>query len=76
MKIAGFNDRGEARIVDDHGRLVGFGELRLEDAHITGIDRGDRFALEVVITWTPDVADPDEVDFDGLDWNDLLGPAG
>jgi hypothetical protein len=75
MKIAGFNERGEAKIVNDDGRLVGYGELRLEDAHITGIDRGDRFALEVRITWTPDMPDPDEVDFDGLDWDNLLGPA-
>jgi hypothetical protein len=25
--IAGFSHRGEARIVDDYGRLVGFGSL-------------------------------------------------
>jgi hypothetical protein len=75
MRIGGFNDRGEAKIVDENGRLVGYGELRLEDAHITGIDRGDRFALEVVITWTeaerPE-PDPEDVDFDGLDWDELL----
>jgi hypothetical protein len=72
MKIAGFTDRGEARIVDDEGRLVGYGELRLEDAHLTGVDRGDRFALEVVVTWTPELPDPDAVGFDDLDWDNLL----
>jgi hypothetical protein len=72
MRIAGFNERGEARILDDDGRLVGYGELRLEDAHITGIDAGDRFPLEVVITWTPALPDPDDVDFDDLPWDRLL----
>lgn len=72
MRIVGFNDRGEARIVDDDGRFVGFGELRLEDAHLTGIERGDRCALEVVITWTPELPDPDDLDVDGLDWDSLL----
>jgi hypothetical protein len=72
MKIAGFNDRGEARIVNDAGQLVGYGELRLEDAHLTGIERGDRFGLEVVITWVAELPDPDDVDFDGLDWGNLL----
>jgi hypothetical protein len=72
MRIAGFNERGEARIVDDDGKVVGYGEMRLEDAQITGIDRGDRFPLEIVITWTPELPDPDDVDFDGLDWDRLL----
>jgi hypothetical protein len=72
MRIGGFNERGEARIVDDQGRLVGFGELRLEDADITGIEPGDRFALEVVVTWKATLPDPDEVDFDELDWSELL----
>jgi hypothetical protein len=72
MKIAGFTDRGEARIIDDEGRLVGYGELRLQDAHLTGVDRGDRFDLEVVITWTPELPDPDAVDFDDVDWDNLL----
>jgi hypothetical protein len=72
MKIAGFNDRGEARIVNDAGQLVGYGELRLEDAHLTGIERGDRFALEVVVTWVAELPDPDGLDFDGLDWDGLL----
>jgi len=72
VKIAGFNDRGEARIVDDQGRLVGFGELRLEDAHLTGVERGDRFALEIVVTWTPELADPDDTDFGDIDWDELL----
>jgi hypothetical protein len=73
MRIAGFSDRGEARIVDEDGRLVGYGELRLRDAELTGVDRGDSFALEVVITWTPELPDPDDTDFDALDWNSLLG---
>jgi hypothetical protein len=73
MRIAGFSDRGEARIVDDNGRLVGYGELRLQDAEHTGVDRGDRFALEVVVTWTPELPDPDDTDFDALDWDRLLG---
>jgi hypothetical protein len=72
MRIVGFNNRGEARIVDDEGRLVGFGELRLQDAHITGVERGDRFDLEVVVTWVPELPDPDQLDFDGLDWDNLL----
>jgi hypothetical protein len=72
VRIASFTDRGEVRIVDDHGRLTGYGELRLEDAHITGIDRGDRFTLEVVITWTPEPMDPDDSDLDDLDWSQLL----
>jgi hypothetical protein len=75
MRITGFTDRGEAKIVDDAGRLVGFGELRLQDAHITGVERGDRFALEVVVTWTAELPDPDDVDFDGLDWGTLLDPS-
>ena len=84
MRIVGFNERGEARIVDHDGRVVGYGEVRLCDADTAGIERGDRFDLEVVITWTaaelPDPAedssaslpDPDDVDFDGLDWDQLL----
>jgi hypothetical protein len=72
VKIVGFNDRGEARIVDDRGNLVGFGELRLADAHLTGVERGDRFGLEVVITWTADLADPDDPDFGEIDWDQLL----
>ena len=70
MRIAGFTDRGEVRIVDDEGHLAGYGELRLEDAHITGIDAGDRFALEVVVTWTPGPGD--DPDFSDLDWDQLL----
>jgi hypothetical protein len=70
MRIAGFNSSGEARIVDDDGRLVAYGELRLADAY--SVERGDRFALEVVVTWTPQLPDPDEMDFDGLDWGELL----
>jgi hypothetical protein len=73
MRIAGFSDRGEARIVDDDGRLVGYGELRLQDAEITGVDSGDRFALELVVTWIPQLPDPDDTDFGALDWNRLLG---
>ena len=72
MKIAGFTQSGEVRIVDDDGRLVGYGELRLQDAHLTGIDRGDRFGLEVVVTWTPELPDPDDPDFPGVDWDRLL----
>jgi hypothetical protein len=72
MRIGGFNERGEAKIVDDHGRLVGYGELRLEDAHITGIEPGDTFPLEVHVTWLPPLPDPDETDFDELDWGELL----
>jgi hypothetical protein len=72
MRIAGFNDRGEARIVNDHGELVGYGDLRLPDAHITGIDTGDRISLDVVITWTREMPDPDAMDFDDLDWQSLL----
>ena len=70
MRIAGFSQRGEARIVNDEGTLVAYGELRLSDAHITGIDKGDTFPLEVVITWTPEMPDPD--DLDDLDWGRLL----
>ena len=72
MRIAGFNARGEARIVDDEGRLVAYGELCLPDADASTMERGDRFALEVEITWIPELPDPDEVDFDGLDWDQLL----
>ena len=70
MRIAGFNERGEVRIVDEEGRLAAYGELRLVDAEITGIERGDRCALEVVINWTPTLPDPDDVD---IDWDRLLG---
>jgi hypothetical protein len=69
VRITGFNDAGEVRIIDDEGRLAGYGELRLEDAHITGVDKGDRFGLEVVVTWTPEPADPD---FGDIDWDQLL----
>jgi hypothetical protein len=71
-RIAGFTESGEVRIVDDRGTLLAYGELRLENAELTGIDRGDRFGLEVVITWTPELPDPDDPDFDGLDWDRLL----
>jgi hypothetical protein len=72
MRITGFSDTGEARIVDDEGRLVGYGELRLENAHITGVERGDRFALEIVVTWTPDPDGPDDPDLGDIDWSQLL----
>jgi hypothetical protein len=72
MRIEGFNSRGEARIIDDDGRLVGHGELRLDEARGHGLDRGDRVALEVVITWTPEMPDPDATDFDDMDWEQLL----
>jgi hypothetical protein len=72
MRIAGFNDRGEARIVDERGNLVGYGELRLDGAELTGIEEGDQFPLAVVITWVPTLPDPDETDFDSLDWDELL----
>jgi hypothetical protein len=72
MRISGFNNRGEARITDDDGRLVGYGELRLDDAHGDGLDRGGRFALEVVIRWTPEMPDPDATQFDDMDWEQLL----
>jgi hypothetical protein len=72
MRIAGFNERGEARIVDDEGRLVAYGEIHVVDADLLGVERGDRFDLEVRITWKPELPDPDEMDFDGLDWDQLL----
>jgi hypothetical protein len=70
MRIAGFNERGEVRIVDADGRLAGYGELRLVDAEITGIEAGDRVGLEVVVSWTPTLPDPDDLD---IDWDRLLG---
>lgn len=68
FRIAGFNDRGEARIVDEAGRLVGFGELLLEDAHLTGVEPGDLFGVALKVSWTPSLPDPDgvEIDWDGL----------
>ena len=72
MRIAGINERGEVRIVDEEGRLAAYGELRLVDADITGVDAGDRFGLEVRVTWTPTLPDPDDLDFDELDWDRLL----
>ena len=69
FRIAGFNDRGEARIVDEQGRVVAFGELELEDAHLTGVDAGDSYALSLRVTWTPELPDPDAVD---IDWDGLL----
>jgi hypothetical protein len=73
MRIAGFSERGEARIVDDEGRLVAYGELRIPDADPLSVERGDRIALEVAITWIPELPDPDDTDFDALDWDRLLG---
>jgi hypothetical protein len=73
MRIAGFNERGEIRIVDEDGRLAAYGELRLVDADLTGVVAGDRFGLEVHVTWAPTLPDPDDLDFDGLDWGRLLG---
>jgi hypothetical protein len=73
VKIAGFTDRGEVRIVDDQGRLAGYGELHLADAHLTGMERGDRFPLEVAVTWIPALPDPDDPDFGEPDWDQLLG---
>jgi hypothetical protein len=70
MRIAGFNERGEVRIVDDEGRLAAYGELRLVDADITGVEAGDRFGLEVHVTWAPTLPDPDDLD---IDWDRLLG---
>jgi hypothetical protein len=69
FRIAGFSDRGEARIVDEQGRLIGFGELELDDAHLTGVESGDSFALSLRVTWTPELPDPDAVD---IDWDGLL----
>lgn len=69
FRVAGFNDHGEARIVDEHGRLIGFGELVLEHAELTGIDRGDIYDLQLRVTWTPGLPDPDAVD---IDWDGLL----
>jgi hypothetical protein len=69
FRIAGFSDRGEARIVDADGRLVGFGALVLDDAHLTGIETGDTFALSLRVTWTAGLPDPDEVD---INWDGLL----
>jgi len=69
FRIAGFSDRGEARIVDEEGRVVGFGQLLLDDAHLTGMERGDVFALSLRVTWTPDLPDPDSLD---IDWDGLL----
>jgi hypothetical protein len=69
LRIAGFSDRGEARIVDGEGRLVGFGALVLEDAHLTGVEAGDTFPLTLRVTWTPHLPDPDEVD---INWDGLL----
>jgi hypothetical protein len=69
FKIAGFSDRGEARLVDSDGRIVGFGELVLEDAHLTGLEPGDTFALSLRVTWTPQLPDPDELD---INWDGLL----
>ena len=68
FRIAGFSDRGEARIVDAYGRLVGYGELLVDDAHLTGMERGEVFALSLRVTWTPELPDPDclDVDWDGL----------
>jgi hypothetical protein len=69
FRVAGFSDRGEARIVDEHGRVVGFGELVLEDAHLTGLEPGDSFPLTLRVTWTPALPDPDGLD---IDWDGLL----
>ena len=68
-RIGGFTQRGEVRILDDRGYLVGYGELRLEDAHLTGVDAGDTFPLTVHVTWTPGLPDPDEFE---IDWDGLL----
>jgi hypothetical protein len=72
MRISGFSDRGEARIVDDAGRLVAFGELRLVDTPLGELDPGDHCRLEIVVTWTAKLPDPDEIDFDDLDFGQLL----
>jgi hypothetical protein len=67
MRMAGLTSTGEARIVDDAGRLVAYAELRLEDAHIVGVDSGDRFPLEVVITWTKAEQDAINAELDDAD---------
>ena len=69
FRIAGFSDRGEARIVDEHGRVVGCGELVLDDAHLTGLEPGETFGISVRVTWTPQLPDPDELD---INWDGLL----
>lgn len=68
-RIAGFSDSGEARLVDRHGRVVGYGELVLENAHLSGIESGDLFGLSLRVTWTPELPDPDALD---IDWDGLL----
>jgi hypothetical protein len=68
-RISGFNDRGEARIVDDEGRLIAFGALEVEDAHLAGVDRGDVFGVSLRVTWTPELPDPDAID---INWDGLL----
>jgi hypothetical protein len=63
LRIIGLTANGEARIVDEHNRLVAFGELRV-GAFIEP-ELGDLFDVEVAITWVPELRAPDgEVDWD------------
>lgn len=58
-RIAGFSDRGEAIVKDDHGNVVAHGELRL--VSYSGLpEKGEDFDLEFVVTWTP---------AESLDWD-------
>lgn len=76
-RIAGFSDRGEARIVDEHGRQVAVGELRVET--LTEPERGDLLGVELHVVWNkreqdemyervePDLWDGTPVD--RIDWD-------
>jgi len=65
LRITGFTAIGEARIVDEHNRLVAFGELRV--AAFTEPEPGDVFDVEVAITWVPVLREPNgEADWDAF----------
>jgi hypothetical protein len=65
LRVTGFTANGEARIVDEHNRLVAFGELRV--GAFTEPEPGDVFDVEVAITWVPEPREPDgDVDWDAF----------
>jgi len=66
LRIAGFTEKGEARIVDETNRIVGYGELRLES--YVEPEKGDVFDVELAVTWVPELTEPEdgEVDWDAL----------
>lgn len=71
LRVIGFTDDGEARLADDSGRVVAYGELRVEHAAL--LERGVTLEITTRITWVRDKDPEDEFEVpDEIDWDDEL----